>query len=272
MKLASRIFKRDNWYVTSEFGYRDSIKTSAGTTDTFHNGCDYGTHGEKWKQYALEKGTVISAGTDSYGGKFAWVKYPRLNIKLLHYHLDSVKVKAGQSVNSDTVIGTTGMTGMATGIHLHLGMKYLNSNEYVDPHKYDYKEEEKTNTTLKYKVGDVVTIDGVYISSTSDTKLTPAITKGKITKVLIGKRNPYLLNDGNIGWVNDSCIVSCENVSNTYYIVQKGDTLSGIAKKHNTTVHNVYNANKTLIDSENKKRGVATSKMWVYPGQKLVIK
>ena len=28
---------------------------------------------------------------------------------------------------------------------------------------------------------------------------------------------------------------------------------------------------KTLIDNENKKRGVATSKMWVYPGQKLLL-
>ena len=26
-----------------------------------------------------------------------------------------------------------------------------------------------------------------------------------------------------------------------------------------------------LIDNENKKRGVATSKMWVYPGQKLLL-
>ena len=30
--------------------------------------------------------------------------------------------------------------------------------------------------------------------------------------------------------------------------------------------------NKTLIDKENKKRGVAISKMWVYPNQKLIIK
>lgn len=55
------------------------------------------------------------------------------------------------------------------------------------------------------------------------------------------------------------------------YIVNKGDTLSSIARKFNTSIQNIYNANKTLIDNENKKRGVATAKMWVYPGQKLVI-
>jgi hypothetical protein len=141
MKLATRIFKREDWYVTSKFGYRNAINTSAGTTGTFHSGCDYGTSGNKWKQYALENGTILSCGTASDGAKYVWVKYPRLNIKLLHYHLDTISVKKGQSVNSNTVLGTTGKTGKATGIHLHLGLKYLNNDTYVDPHNYDYKEE-----------------------------------------------------------------------------------------------------------------------------------
>lgn len=63
------------------------------------------------------------------------------------------------------------------------------------------------NVTTKYKVGDNVTINGVYVSSASINKLTPAVTKGTITKVIAGARNPYLLNDGAIGWVNDGCIV-----------------------------------------------------------------
>jgi N-acetylmuramoyl-L-alanine amidase len=62
----------------------------------------------------------------------------------------------------------------------------------------------------KYKVGDIVTINGVYISSTSANKLKPAVTKGTITKIVVGARNPYLLNDGNIGWINSDCIVSGE--------------------------------------------------------------
>ncbi|MBR6641714.1 MAG: N-acetylmuramoyl-L-alanine amidase [Clostridia bacterium] len=61
---------------------------------------------------------------------------------------------------------------------------------------------------LKYKEGDTVTINGVYVSSTSTEKLTPLINKGKITKVIEGARNPYLLEDGRIGWVNDDCITS----------------------------------------------------------------
>lgn len=64
-----------------------------------------------------------------------------------------------------------------------------------------------------YKVGDVVTINGVYVSSTSTNKLVPAITKGRITRVLSGTRNPYLLENGNIGWVNDGCIIGKESVN-----------------------------------------------------------
>ena len=63
-------------------------------------------------------------------------------------------------------------------------------------------------TTTTRKVGDVVTINGVYVSSTSTSKLRPLKTKGKITKIVAGVRNPYLLENGNIGWVNDACIVS----------------------------------------------------------------
>ncbi len=70
-------------------------------------------------------------------------------------------------------------------------------------------------TTNKYKVGDVVTINGVYVSSTSDKRLKPAKSKGTITKIVAGARNPYLLDNGNIGWINDDCIVI--NVASTVY-------------------------------------------------------
>lgn len=60
---------------------------------------------------------------------------------------------------------------------------------------------------LKHKIGEIVEINGVYVSSNSTEKLTPAIKKGTITKIVEGARNPYLLDDGKIGWVNDDCII-----------------------------------------------------------------
>lgn len=114
------------------------------------------------------------------------------------------------------------------------------------------------------KVGDVVTINGVYISSTSTKKLTPATKTGKITKIVKGARNPYLLNNGNIGWVNDDCIVSGNqskpNTSNEIiYIVKPGDTLSAIAKKYGTTYQKI--AQKNNISNPDL----------IYVGQKLKI-
>lgn len=70
------------------------------------------------------------------------------------------------------------------------------------------KKEENTSTTLKYKVGDVVSINAVYSSSDSAYELNPYVKQGKITKIIANARNPYLLENGNIGWVNDSCIVT----------------------------------------------------------------
>lgn len=78
--------------------------------------------------------------------------------------------------------------------------------------------------TSKYKVGDTVSINGVFVSSTSDKKLKPAKSKGKITKIVSGARNPYLLENGNIGWTNDSCIVS--SVATVYKTVTNCDWLN----------------------------------------------
>lgn len=70
------------------------------------------------------------------------------------------------------------------------------------------KEETKPDPVeLKYKVGDTVTINAVYTSSTSTKKLTPKVKTGKITRIVKGVANPYLLENGNIGWINDNCVV-----------------------------------------------------------------
>lgn len=150
MKLADRIFKRNDWYVTSNYGNRKNIITKKGKTNNFHFGCDYGTNREKWPQYALEEGVIISCGIASDGAKFVWVNYPRINKKLLHYHLDSICVKTGESVDENKVLGYTGKTGKATGIHLHLGMKESNGENYQAPHSYDYKVK-RTNNIIRYK-------------------------------------------------------------------------------------------------------------------------
>lgn len=150
-KLSNLIFHNEDTYITSSYGYRKVISTSKGNTSSFHNGVDYGTNGRKLPQYSIDEGVIISCGTDwAYGGaKYVWVKYPRLGVKMLHYHLDSIKVKKNQVVNTNTIIGYTGKTGKATGVHLHLGLKLLSGDGYIDPEAWfekNYKEPEKDSS------------------------------------------------------------------------------------------------------------------------------
>lgn len=148
--LSNLIFHNENHYVTSPFGRRSTISTAAGNTSSFHYGTDYGTNGKKIPQYAIEDGEVISCGRASDGALFVWVKYPRLGVKMLHYHLDRHKVKPRQKVNKNTVLGYTGKTGKATGIHLHLGIKKLSGGGWIDPEAWSKTYKPPTSTSSKY--------------------------------------------------------------------------------------------------------------------------
>lgn len=149
MKLASKIFRREGFYVTSPFGWRIHPVTKK---RSFHSGTDYGTNCEKWAQYAIEDGYVYTTGQDSTSGKYVWVRYPRINRSLLHCHLDSIAVKKGDKVTEGTLIGYTGATGRVTGVHLHLGMTEIGKSTWLDPDKYDYIPASNEWTTGKYQL------------------------------------------------------------------------------------------------------------------------
>lgn len=147
--VSNLIFHNAPHYVTSKFGYRSVLKTAAGKTNSKHTGTDYGTNGKKLPQYAIEDGKVLAATRASDGALYVWVEYPRIGVKMLHYHLDSIKVKAGQKVDKNTILGYTGKTGKSTGIHLHLGLKRLSGGDYIDPEKWaknEYKAPTKNST------------------------------------------------------------------------------------------------------------------------------
>lgn len=149
-KISNIIFNGKEHYITSPFGPRKSMSTSAGITSDFHYGVDYGTNNKKIAQYALENGKVIKCGKDTAANGYAlfvWVEYPRIGKKFLHYHLNDIAVTKGQSVKKGTLLGHTGKTGKATGIHLHLGMKNISGTEYQDPEAYAKIYEEASEKT-----------------------------------------------------------------------------------------------------------------------------
>ena len=91
-----------------------------------HNGVDFGAPSGTPIQAALS-GTVLDTGnTDAVPGcysfgKWAVVKHAN-GISTLYAHLSSISVSAGQSVATGGLIGYSGMTGYATGPHLHFAV------------------------------------------------------------------------------------------------------------------------------------------------------
>ncbi len=132
-KITNLIFKGEPHYITQEFSKE-------------HNGTDYGTYRKKIPQYAIENGTITFVGIDPYGSKYIKIYYPRIKKTFLQGHLDTIYVKLNDSVNSNTKLGLTGMTGNATGIHLHLSIIDNENRCYIDPEEYANNYIESTNT------------------------------------------------------------------------------------------------------------------------------
>ena len=101
--------------LTSGFGWR--IHPVYGTRK-YHNGTDIAAPGGT-PIYAAASGTVsISKRAGSYGEYV--VIYHGNGVSTLYAHMSSRAVSQGQSVKQGQVIGYVGMTGTATGNHLHL--------------------------------------------------------------------------------------------------------------------------------------------------------
>ena len=128
-KVSDIIFAGANHKVTSPYGMRNG---------KMHYGTDYGTYLQNLPQYAIEDGEVHSKGYEANAaGYYIWVKYPRINKRFLHCHLQkAVTLNKGDKVQRGTLLGYTGSTGNSTGIHLHLGVRDLTTNAYEDPEKF----------------------------------------------------------------------------------------------------------------------------------------
>ena len=162
-----------------------------------------------------------STGNNSYGN---CVKIDHGNgyCTLYAHMLKGLLVKNGDYVKKGQRIGYMSDSGNAYGGHLHFEVRNKN-DEKINPIQYlDSDLPKNIISTLKYKLGDIVKINKVYVSSESVNPLNPAITEGTITRIIEGARNPYLLDNGNIGWVNDNSIIDektdIRTIKNCYYL------------------------------------------------------
>ena len=75
-------------------------------------------------------GTVIDTGRFFFNGNTVFLDHGRGLISM-YCHLNSVEVEPGQRLSKGNRIGTVGMTGRATGPHLHWGLTL--NRAWVDP-------------------------------------------------------------------------------------------------------------------------------------------
>lgn len=197
-----------------------------------------------------------STGNKSYGN---CIKIQHENgYCTLYAHLkNNLPVKNNQYVKKGQIIGTIGDTGNSYGAHLHF--EVWKDNLRIDPTKYLNEDFTKSTEPVdtKYKIGDTVTINGVYISSTSTEKLTPTITTGVITKIISNTNNPYLLNDGQIGWVNNNVIISKNNTIYLSNITYQGTSIVDALKEINIDSTYQYRSKLAKINNINNYQGTS---------------
>lgn len=111
--------------ITSKFGCRvdDNPIVSA-----YHTGLDIAANTGTVISAALD-GKVIESGTISGYGKCVMVQ--KDNLVIVYAHCSKLSVKKGQEIKQGEKIGEVGMTGNATGPHLHFEVRY--NGRYVNP-------------------------------------------------------------------------------------------------------------------------------------------
>ena len=127
-----------------------------------------------------------------------------------HVMINEKLLSANSVYTSESAWGSTAFfnaTRYNTNGRWGMSSNYRFIGNIVNPAIGDVHWVDPTPTPTKYNVGDTVKINGVYVSSDSTEKLNPLYDTGKITYKNDNYRNPYLLDDGNLGWVNDSCII-----------------------------------------------------------------
>ena len=94
-----------------------------------HNGVDYGA-GVGAPVVSIAPGVVTLAGWSGGGGRTVKVRHAN-GYDSEYLHLSAITVRAGAHIGQGELVGRVGQSGLATGPHLHYGLK--KNGSYVNP-------------------------------------------------------------------------------------------------------------------------------------------
>ncbi len=112
--------------ISSAFGLR---KDPISHQTRFHRGLDLAAP-EGMKVVPALAGTVVFAGYENGYGNTVVIRHSG-GLQTRYGHLGSINVKAGDVIDSQSILGTVGNTGHSTGPHLHF--EVIRLGQAVDP-------------------------------------------------------------------------------------------------------------------------------------------
>ncbi len=129
LKVCSEKQQWQGKFILPVTGKFSSVYGVHRSTETFHKGVDISTKIHT-RVSAPNRGAVLLAAQLNLQGNTAIIDHGQ-GVCTVYYHLSSLAVKSGQTVEKGDKIGEVGDTGLATGAHLHWGL-YIHA-EAVDP-------------------------------------------------------------------------------------------------------------------------------------------
>lgn len=131
---------------TSYFSDRRVYEYTGGSSSTsLHNGIDFGVPTGTEVHCASEGKVVLAEDRISTG--FSVVVEHLPGLYSLYYHMNELKVKAGDNVKAGTLLGYSGATGLATGPHLHwevrLNLEAVNPDFFTQNFAFEPGEDQK---------------------------------------------------------------------------------------------------------------------------------